>query len=346
MPKLPFGKKPDRARVFVTRQLPGDAIDILREHAAVEVWPQEMPPSREDLLRAVSEIEGLLCLLTDNVDAGVLEAAPRLRVVSTMAVGYDHIDVDSCTKRGILVTNTPGVLTETTADFAFALLLSAARRLAEGERAVREGRWSTWHPSFLLGHDVGGATLGIVGLGAIGTAVARRARGFGMRVLYTTRSTKQDLDRELGVVAVPFEELLAESDFVSVHVPLTVETRHMFDDAAFARMKATAIFVNTARGAVVDETALHRALETRRIAGAAIDVTEVEPLPKHDPLLRMPNLLVTPHIASASVATRQRMARMAVDNLIEALEGRMPRHGVNVDAVRATSGSLEGPSGS
>jgi glyoxylate reductase len=233
----------------------------------------------------------------------------------------------------VLVTNTPGVLTETTADFAFALLLAAARRLAEGERAVREGRWSTWSPSFLLGRDVGGATLGIVGLGAIGAAVARRARGFDMRVLYHSRTRRPDAEAELGVIYAPFENLLAESDFISVHVPLTPDTRHLFDDAAFTRMKPAAIFVNTARGAVVDEPALLRALEGGKIAAAAIDVAEVEPVPKHDMLLRVPNLLITPHIASASVATRQRMAAMAVDNLLEALSGRTPEHCVNADAV-------------
>ncbi|MDZ4278706.1 MAG: D-glycerate dehydrogenase, partial [Dehalococcoidia bacterium] len=277
--------------------------------------------------------EGLLCLLTDNIDAGLLDVAPRLRVVSTMAVGYDHIDVDEATRRGILVTNTPGVLTETTADLTFALLLAAARRLPEGERAVREGRWRAWHPSFLLGHDVHGATLGIVGLGQIGTAVARRARGFGMRLLYCSRARKPDLERELGIAHKTFDELLAESDFVTVHVPLTGETRHMFDAAAFERMKPSAVFVNAARGAIVDEAALLRALESHQIAGAAIDVTEQEPLPAHDPLLRVPNLLVAPHIGSATIATRARMADMAVDNLLAGLGGKRPGNLVNPDVL-------------
>jgi lactate dehydrogenase-like 2-hydroxyacid dehydrogenase len=285
------------------------------------------------LIDEAREAEGLLCLLTDNVDAALLDAAPKLRAVSTMAVGYDHIDVDAATARGIVVANTPGVLTETTADMAFALLLAAARRLPEAERAVREGRWTTWSPLFLAGTDLHGATLGIVGLGAIGSAVARRARGFDMRVLYTARAPKPDAEAELGVTYAPFEELLAQSDFVSVHVPLTPETRHMFDDQAFARMKPTAVFVNTARGAIVDETALLRALGSRAIAAAAIDVTENEPLPKHDPLLRMPNLLVTPHIASASVATRTRMADLAVENLLAALDGKQPEHCVNPGAL-------------
>ncbi len=336
MPRLPFGQK-SRPRVYVTRALPGDAIERLREHADVDVWHQDDPPPREEILNNVANAAGLLCLLTDNVDAGVVEAGQQLRIVSTMAAGYDHIDVEACSRKGIFVTNTPGVLTETTADFAFALLLSAARRLSEAERAVRDGRWTTWRPSFLLGQDVHGATLGIVGLGAIGAAVAKRARGFDMRVLYYSRSRRPDIEAELGIEFAPFEELLAEADFVSVHVPLTAETRHMFNSDTFNRMKPTAIFINTARGAAVDESALLRALEGQRIAAAAIDVAEVEPIPKHDMLLRMPNLLVTPHIASASVATRQRMARMAVDNIIDALGGKMPQHCVNVDAVAGGS---------
>ena len=319
-------------RVFVTRRLPGDALARLRDEAEVEVWPDEAPPPPDQLLAAVREAHGLLCLLTDTIDDALLAGAPELRVVSTMAAGYDNIDVEAATRRGVLVTNTPGVLTETTADFAFALLLAAARRVAEGERAVREGRWTTWHPSFLLGRDVHGATLGIVGLGEIGRALARRARGFEMRVLYHSRSRKRDVEEELGVEYLSFDELLSQADFVSVHVPLSPETRHLFADAAFERMKPTAILINTSRGPVVDEAALHRALETKRIAGAAIDVAEKEPLSKQDPLLRQPNLLATPHIASASVATRSRMAEMAVENLLAALAGRRPPHCVNPEA--------------
>jgi glyoxylate reductase len=336
--RLPFGRK-SRPRVYVTRQLPGDALDRLRERAQVEVWPKELPPSRDELARALTTAEGLLCLLTDSIDASLLEGAPHLRAVSTMAVGYDHIDVEACTRRGIVVTNTPGVLTEATADLAFALLLAAARRLSEGERAVREGRWTAWHPSFLLGRDVHGATLGIVGLGQIGMAVARRARGFDMRVLYFSRTRRPEAEAELAIEYRSFESLLEESDFVSVHVPLTAQTRHMFNDDAFQRMKPSAIFVNTARGAVVDEAALQRALESGRIGGAAIDVTEAEPISKNDPLLRLPNLLVTPHIGSASIAARGNMAAMAVDNLLAALEGRRPAQCVNPEALGVRSAS-------
>ena len=337
MVRLPFRRR-SRPRVFVTRQLPGDALDRLRDQVELEVWEKELPPPREELIEAIRAVEGLLCLLTDNIDAGVLEAAAKLRVVSTMAVGYDHIDVDAATQRGVLVANTPGVLTETTAEFAFALLLAATRRLPEGERAVREGRWTSWQPSFLLGRDLHDATLGIVGLGAIGQAVARRARGFGMRLLYHSRTPKAEVEQELGCTCVDFETLLAEADFVTVHVSLTPETRHLFDDAAFARMKETAVFVNTSRGAVVDESALHRALTSHKIAAAAIDVTETEPLSAHDPLLRLPNLLVTPHIASASVATRERMAAMAVEHLLSALAGETPPHCVNAQALAQQAG--------
>ena len=327
-PRLPFGQR-SKPRVYVTRQLPGDALERLRRDALVEVWDRDEPPPRDELLRATAGVEGLLCLLTDNIDAGLLDEGPRLRVVSTMAVGYDHIDVDAATEHGVAVCHTPGVLTETTADFAFALLLAVARRLPEGERAVREGRWTTWHPSFLVGRDVGGATLGLVGLGQIGQAVARRARGFEMRVLYHSRSRNPEVERELGCTYAPFEELLSLADFVSVHVALTPETRHLFNEAAFQRMKPTAMFVNTSRGAVVDEAALHHALASHQIAAAAIDVTETEPLSPHDPLLRLSNLLVTPHMASASVATRARMAGLAADNLLAVLAGKQPPHCIN-----------------
>ena len=270
MPPLPAGQR-SRPKVFVTRRLPGDGLLRLRDQADVNLWSEDLPPSREALLEGVREADGLICLLTDTVDATLLDHAERLKVVSTMAVGYDHIDLDAATERNILVTNTPGVLTETTADLAFALLLAAARRLPESERAIREGRWVTWSPAFLLGRDIHGATLGIVGLGQIGQAVARRAHGFGMRILCATRTPKPELERRLGCSSVTFDELLAQSDFVTVHVPLTPETRHMFDAQAFDRMKETAIFVNTSRGAVVVEAHLRRALESKSIAAVAID---------------------------------------------------------------------------
>ena len=318
-----------RPNVFVTRDLPGDGLRRLREATDVDLWDGDLPPPREALLAGVRDADALLCLLTDAVDAELLDHAERLKIVSTMAVGYDHIDVDAATAHHVLVTNTPGVLTETTADLAFALLLAAARRLPESERAIRDGHWITWSPAFLLGRDIHGATLGIVGLGEIGQAVARRAQGFGMRILYSSRTPKPDVERELGCSPVTFDELLAQSDFVTVHVPLTPRTRHMFDAAAFDRMKETATFVNTSRGAVVVEADLQHALESHSIAAAAIDVAETEPVPKDSPSLRLPNLLVTPHIGSASVATRARMADMAVDNLLAALDGKQPPNCVN-----------------
>ena len=326
---MPTGRRSRPNHVFVTRDLPGDGLRRLRDEANVDLWGEDLPPSREALLEGVREADGLICLLTDNIDAGLFDHAERLKVVSTMAVGYDHIDVDAATSHNVLVTNTPGVLTETTADLAFALLLAAARRLPESERAIREGRWTTWSPAFLLGRDISGATLGIVGLGEIGQAVARRAHGFGMRILHASLTPKPEVERELGCSPVTFDELLAQSDFVTVHVPLTPQTRHMFDAQAFDRMKETAVFVNTSRGAVVVEVDLRHALESKSIAAAAIDVAETEPVAARDPMLRLPNLLVTPHIGSASVATRARMADMAIDNLLTALDGKQPANCVN-----------------
>jgi glyoxylate reductase len=320
--------------VFVTRELPGDGLERLRAEADVTVWEEELPPPRERLLEESGRADGLITLLTDRIDVALMDAAPRLRVVSNVAVGYDNVDVGAATERGILVGFTPGVLTETTADLAFALLMAAGRRIVEGDRATREGRWRTWHPSFLLGQDVYGATVGIVGLGAIGAAVARRACAFGMRVLYHDSIRRPEAEAELGVGFVSFEELLREADFVTVHVPLSEETHHLFGRREFALMKESAVFVNTARGPVVDEAALHDALERKEIAAAGIDVTEVEPLPADSPLLRLPNLIITPHIGSASVATRRRMADTAVDNALAALRGEIPQHCVNPEAAR------------
>jgi glyoxylate reductase len=263
------------------------------------------------------------------VDASLLAGAPSLRAVSNVAVGYDNIDVAACTARRIPVGNTPGVLTETTADFAFALLMGLARRVAEADAFVRAGKWRTWSPTLLLGTDVYGATLGIVGLGAIGAAVARRARGFGMRVLYVSREPRPALEAELGLRRVDKATLLAESDVVSLHVPLSPATRHWLGRAELAAMKPGALLVNTARGGVVDQEALIEALRAGRLGGAALDVMEPEPLPADSPLMTLPNVLLAPHIASASHATRGRMASMAVDNLLAALEGRRPPHCVN-----------------
>jgi glyoxylate reductase len=286
-------------RVFVARRLPGAAVARLRAENEVELWTDQMPPSREELLARTPELDGLLSLLTDPVDADLIAAAPRLRAISNYAIP---------------VGNTPGVLTDSTADLALALMLGIGRRIVEAEAYVRRGEWRTWEPGLLLGHDLHGATVGIVGFGRIGQAVARRCEGFGCEVLYT------ELD-----AGVELDELLARSDFVTLHTPLAPDTRGLIDAAALRRMKPTAYLINTARGPLVDNVALAEALHAGEIAGAALDVTDPEPLPGDHPLFDAPGLLVVPHIASASHATRERMAEMAVDNLLAGLAGeRMP----------------------
>ena len=298
----------------------GELLAPVRERAAVQVWRGDGPPPRETLVRGVADAQGLLCLLTDRIDSALIAAAPRLRVISSVSVGVDHVDLEAARERGIPVGNTPGVLVETTADLAFGLLLAAARRIPEADREVREGRWlpsRPWAPDMLLGRDVHGATLGLVGLGAIGQAVARRARGFGMRVLGWTRSGR----RVEGVEPASLDELLRAADFVSLHVALNDETRGLLDARRLEAMKPGAVLVNTARGGIVDETALAAALGSGRLAAAALDVFEREPLPPGSPLLGAPNLVVAPHIGSASIATRRRMAELAVANLVAGLDG-------------------------
>jgi len=311
---------PERPRVFVTRRLPREILDRLAAHFEVDLWDSDLPPDADSLRERVVQADGLFSLLTDRIDAALLAAAPSLKVVSNMAVGTDNIDLAAATALGIPVGNTPGVLTETTADFTFALLMAAARRIVDGDGYIRAGHWKTWGPNVLLGRDLFGATLGIVGFGAIGQAVARRAQGFSMRVLYTRRSAAPP-PPGVDATSVSLDDLLRESDFVSLHVPLTEETRHMIGSREMALMKETAILVNTARGGVVDQGALVEALRRGRPAVAALDVTAVEPIDSQDELLTLPNVVITPHIASASVATRLRMANMAVDNLLAGLSG-------------------------
>jgi glyoxylate reductase len=305
------------ARVYVTRDLPFDAVDRLRDAHEVTMWEDGTPPPREELLARAAESEGMLVTVTEAIDAELLDAAPDLRVVANLAVGTDNIDLAAAAERGVLVGNTPGVLNDTTADVAFALLLAQARRLAEGERQVREGEWGPWEPVGLLGSDVSSTTIGIVGWGGIAQAVARRAEGFDMEVLHHSRSS-----------GIPLEELLERSDFVSLHTPLTDETRGLIGEAELQRMKPTAILVNTARGPVVDQAALTRALHEGWIAGAALDVTDPEPLPPEDPLLAAPNLLVIPHMGSATRRTRERMVELAVENILAALGGDAVPHQV------------------
>jgi glyoxylate reductase len=297
-------------KVFVTRRLPGGALDRLAAEHEVEVWSEQLPPGRDELLTRAPELDGLLSLLTDRVDAELIEAAPRLRAISNYAVGVDNVDLEAAAARGIPVGNTPEVLTDTTADLAVALMLGISRHLAEGDAYVRRGEWRTWETGLLLGHDLHGATVGIVGFGRIGRAVARRLEGFGCEILNTSRRG-----------GIPLEELLDRSDFVTVHSPLTPETRGLIGEEALARMKPTSYLVNTARGPIVDSEALGHALSAGRIAGAALDVTDPEPLPAGHPLLDAPNLLVLPHLGSATHATRARMADMAVDNLLAGLAG-------------------------
>jgi glyoxylate reductase len=319
----PMGARP---RLFVTRQLPGDALDRLSERHDVEIWTERVPPPRVELLARAPELDGLLSLLTDTVDAELMDAAPRLRAISNYAVGVDNVDVDAATARGIPVGNTPDVLTDSTADLAVALMLALARRLAEGEAFVRSGRWATWEPGLMLGRDLHGATVGIVGYGRIGRAVGRRLEGFGCELLRNGRSS-----------GVPLEELLRRSDFVTLHSPLTPETRGLIDADALRLMKPTAYLVNTARGPIVDTDALAQALHAGELAGAALDVTDPEPLPGDHPLLEAPNLLVVPHVGSATHRTRGLMAEMAVDNLLAGLAGEPMPHTVNPEvASRAT----------
>ena len=304
------------ARCFVTRALPGPALDRLRAEHKVSVWPGAQPPAPLELAAQAAGAHGLLTMLTDRVDAALLAACPDLRAIANYAVGYDNIDLEATHARGIAVGNTPDVLTNATADLAFALLLAAARGLPAAQASVYAGEWRTWEPAAYLGRDVHGATLGIVGMGRIGRAVATRAAGFDMEVIHTGRG------------GVTFLALLARSDFISLHCPLTPETHHLIDEAALIEMKPTAILVNTARGPIVDPVALREALRAGEIAGAALDVTDPEPLGAGDPLLTAPNLIVVPHIGSATVATRQTMAELAVDNLLAALAGDPMPHGV------------------
>lgn len=324
-----------RPKVYVTRRIPQPALDLIRAVADLSMWDREdVPPPREVVLRDARQVDGLLTLLTDRIDGQVMDAAPRLKVVSNFAVGFDNIDIPAATSRGIVVTNTPEVLTDTVADFAFCLILSAARRLVEADAYTRAGKWKTWEPLLLAGQDVHGATLGLIGLGRIGSAVARRAKGFEMRVIYYDPYRRQDLETSLGIEYRPFADVLRDADVLSVHVPLSEQTRHLIGGEQFGMMKKTAVFVNTSRGPVVDQRALAEALASRRIFAAGIDVFEQEPIPADDPLLRLDNVVVVPHIASASVPTRIRMATLAAENLVAVLQGRRPPNPVNPEVLK------------
>ena len=311
-----------KPRIFVTRRIPAIGLNRLSADLDVEVWPEELPPSFETLLEKVRGVSGILCLLTDKINAQVMDAAgPSLKVISQYAVGYDNIDVAAATQRGIAIGNTPGALTDATADLSWALLMAAARRIVEADRYARAGLWKTWGPTTLVGPSVSGATIGIVGFGRIGQAVALRAHGFDMKILYTSNSRKIEAEKETGAIFCSLDELLAQSDFVSLHCPLTPATRSLIGPAQFERMKTGSILINTARGQVVDSAALYEALRTRKLAYAALDVTDPEPLPLDSPLYTLDNLVIVPHIGSGSIQSRDKMSVMSAENLLAGVRG-------------------------
>lgn len=311
--------------IYVTRKVPEPIYTKLSKSCHVNIWNEpDIPVPREVLLEEVKEIDGLYCLITETIDQEVIEAAPHLKVISNMAVGYNNIDVEAAAESGIIVANTPGVLTETTADLTFALLMATARRLVEANDYLKKGQWKTWSPLQMTGQDIYGSTLGIIGFGRIGQAVAKRASGFHMDVLYYNRTRKQEMEKTLGVRFTDMETLLKESDFICLLVPYNKHTHHLIGEKELKLMKSTAVLINTARGGVVDEQALYQALINEEIWGAGLDVFEREPVDPDLPLLMLPNVVALPHIGSASIATRMRMANLAADNLINALENKEP----------------------
>jgi glyoxylate reductase len=316
-------------KVFVTRAIDAAALERLRAAAAVTVWPDDKPAPAWALRSALSDADAILSMLTDRIDERLIASAQRLRVISNLAVGVDNIDVEAATRAGIAVGHTPGVVADATADLAFGLLMATARRIAEADRFVRTGKWRTWGPTTMLGRDVHAGTLGIIGFGAIGQAMARRARGFEMRVFYLRHGSSGRKRVPEGAVGVSLPRLLAQSDYVSLHVPLTAKTRHMIGAREFARMKPGAILVNTARGPVVDQAAMVAALKSGHLGGAGLDVTDPEPISSGDRLVRFDNVVITPHIGTASIATRANMAAIAVDNILDVFAGRVPRRCAN-----------------
>lgn len=321
--------------VYVTRRIPETGIELLKRFCEVRYRDEVPPPSREELLKAVEDVDAVYCTLNEKIDREVIDRAKNLKVVGTMSVGFDHIDVEYATSRGIYVVYTPGVLTETVADHTWALLLAAARRVVEADNLIRRGEWKIgWAPTFMLGYDVYGKTLGLIGLGRIGYAVAKRAKGFNMRVLYYDVVRREQAERELGVEYAPMETILREADFISIHVPLTPETRGLIGERELRMMKRTAILVNTARGPVVDQKALIRALKEGWIAAAGLDVFEKEPIDPDDPLLKLENVVLTPHIGSASHETRNKMAELAAEGIVKVLRGEKPENLCNPDVMK------------
>ncbi|MFC0274381.1 2-hydroxyacid dehydrogenase [Metabacillus herbersteinensis] len=319
-----------KPKVYITRKLPDEIVNKIKEVCEVSMWEKEdIPVPREVLEQEIKDVDGLYSLLTETIDEPLLEKAKNLKIVSNMAVGYNNIDVEAATKKGIMITNTPGVLTETTADLTFALLMATARRIVESSNYIREGKWETWSPMLLTGQDIYGSTLGIIGMGRIGEALAKRAAGFNMKLLYHNRSRKEELEQELGLSYTDMNSLLRESDFVCVLTPLTPETKNLIDYEQLALMKETAVLINTARGGVVNEEALYEALKNGEIWAAGLDVFEQEPISMENPLLSLPNVIAIPHIGSASITTRKNMAKLAADNLLQGLSGKEPKNLVN-----------------
>jgi glyoxylate reductase len=328
--RFPKGVDPMKPKVYITRRIPEEIVALIKQSCEVSMWNEiDIPVPREVLEQEIESVDGLFCLLTEHIDAALLAKAKQLRIISTMAVGYNHIDVDAATKKGITVTHTPGVLTETTADLTFALLMATARRLSEASDFLRQGKWSSWSPMLLTGQDIYGATLGIIGMGKIGEALVKRAKGFDMKVLYHSRTRKAQLEEQLGIVYTDMDALLKASDFVCVMTPYTPETHNLIDEQQLSLMKSTAILINTSRGGIVNETALYNALKEGRIWAAGLDVFEQEPVPLDHPLLTLSNVVTLPHIGSASMNTRLNMGRLAADNLIRGLSNQTPRHVVN-----------------
>jgi glyoxylate reductase len=324
-----------KPKVYVTRELPERGLKIIKERFEAEVWPEYAPPPKKTIIEKAKNVDALVTLLSDKIDAEVFDAAPKLKMVAQLAVGFDNINVPEATKRGIYVSNTPEVLTDTTADFAWALLMALARRVVEADKYVRTGKWKVgWHPAMLQGRDVYGATIGIVGAGRIGYAVAKRATGFSMRILFYDVIPRPEMEKDFGAKKVDLETLLKQSDFVSIHVPLMKETHHLINAEKLKLMKKTAYLINNSRGPVVDEKALYEALKEGRIAGAGLDVFEQEPAPLDSPLLKLDNVVVAPHISSASYETRSKMAEMVADNLVAFFEGKKPPNLINADVLK------------
>lgn len=311
--------------IYITRKIPGEILVPYQDFLDFRMWEEEeIPVPRDVLLQEVKEADGVLCLLTEKIDRELLENAPQLKIVANMAVGYDNIDVEAAPEKDVIVTNTPDVLTETTADLAFSLLTAAARRIVEANDYIRAGKWDHWSPYLLAGSDIHGKKVGIVGMGRIGESIARRAKGFGMSILYHNRSRKPGAEKELGATYMDFDELLREADFVVSVIPLTTETRKLFNEDAFQKMKSSAIFINVSRGGVMDEKALYHALNEKMIRAAGLDVFEEEPIDANHPLVKLDNVVCLPHIGSASVETRTKMLKLCMDNLLAVFNGEGP----------------------